>query len=395
MPPLARYSPLLLTLLVLAAACGDSDEGVPRDSSSSRTRPTATRFTERTERYMQLAEARDFLRDLGIEGTSLSAEHYECIQSTCPDERPGDDSWGCLSLLPTGNPDNVESLLPDDPPNWYSAIWHGAFGEAYTARPEPVVGEPTMELEPTRDLACGAPLERSMTAAEAVAFLADVGLEGVWQSQDSAGTEPACPRDRRCPIAGIPADTVGCLSINLYELPRHEPRPEEPSVDVYVGWFSEGNVESPDGLYLNYSLRRSLNDAETAVEPRTDDECLALRGGRPSDPYESVPYTELMKPSYWQLLEAPTGTTLQLDVAVGNSCDSFERVDVEETEDAVTIRSYSRQTLDGGGCDDLMLHEQLSVELEEPLGDRDLLGCAPEEIWYIDHDVDCAEPRPF
>jgi hypothetical protein len=180
---------------------------------------------------------------------------------------------------------------------------------------------------------------------------------------------------------------------NFYELPRYEPRQEQPSVDVYVGWFSQGNVDNPDGLYLNYSLRRPLNDVEAGVEPGTDDECITLRGGRRSDPYQSIPYAELIKPSYWQLLEAPTNKTLKLDVAVGNSCDSFERVDVEETEDVVTIRSYSRQTLDGGGCDDLLIHEQVSVELEEPLGNRDLLGCAPEEIWYIDHDVDCGEPR--
>lgn len=393
MPTRPRYVPLLLTFLALVAACADDEEGAPADRSSGSTPAAATRFTERTNQYMELGEARDFLRDLGLEATSLSAEHYECIQSTCPDKPPGDDSWGCLSLLPTGDPDNVESLLPNDPPGWYSVTWHGAFGETYAARPEPVVSEPTTALEPTRDLACGAPFDRYMTAAEAVAFLVDVGLEGVWQWQDNSGTDPACPPDKECPISGIPADTVGCMSINLYELPRYETQQEEPTVDVYVGWFSQGNIDNPDGLYLNYSLRRPLNDFEAGVEPGTDDECLTLRGGRPSDPYQSIPYTDLIKPSYWQLLEAPMGTTLKLDIAVGNSCDAFERVDVEETEDAVTIRSYSRQTLGGGGCEDLLIHEQVSVELEEPLGDRDLLGCAPEEIWYVDHDVDCAQPH--
>jgi hypothetical protein len=183
------------------------------------------------------------------------------------------------------------------------------------------------------------------------------------------------------------------VSINIFELPRYEPEEEELSVNVYVGWSSQGSADHPDGLYSNYSVRRPLDDVKAAIEPGTDDACVTSRGGRTNDPYESIPYTELIKPSYWQLLETPNGTTLKLYVAVGNSCDSFERVDVEETGNAVTIRSYSRQTLDGDGCTDQLFHEQISVELEQPLGDRALLGCAPEEIWYIDHDVDCAKPR--
>jgi hypothetical protein len=73
------------------------------------------------------------------------------------------------------------------------------------------------------------------------------------------------------------------------------------------------------------------------------------------------------------------GSTLSIVVAVGSgSCDRFQRVVVEETPEDVTITAVVETrsaNLLGQGCDMDMNFEYVDLTLEEPLGERSLVGC--------------------
>ena len=92
----------------------------------------------------------------------------------------------------------------------------------------------------------------------------------------------------------------------------------------------------------------------------------------------------------WQLSARPddTDTTLQLIVLVGG-CDDFERFDARETEvdvegqliESVTIEAYVHSGA-RSDCDAILNHEERTVELNAPLGDRKLKGCSPPSAKY-------------
>jgi hypothetical protein len=67
---------------------------------------------------------------------------------------------------------------------------------------------------------------------------------------------------------------------------------------------------------------------------------------------------------------------LQLRVGIGEPCNELDAVDVEETAAAVTISARVRRS--SGGCVDMFDVEDVEVELDEPLGARELRGCAPQ-----------------
>ncbi len=75
------------------------------------------------------------------------------------------------------------------------------------------------------------------------------------------------------------------------------------------------------------------------------------------------------------------GSTLSLVVAVGSgSCNRFERVIVEETPQDVRLTAVVGDKIAGpfgGGCDADLNVEFVDAVLQESLGDRELLGCAP------------------
>jgi len=92
----------------------------------------------------------------------------------------------------------------------------------------------------------------------------------------------------------------------------------------------------------------------------------------------------------WRLQESPEGRTLKLVALTRGSCNSIDRVVVEETEEAVGVRVYTRhivsssseeggQTVEECTADEREV-ERTAVELEEPLGDRALAGC----VHYVD-----------
>lgn len=378
---------LICIALASIAACGGDGERVVTIEPA----PSAATQHEWTKRYMQLSEARQFVSELGLEGVSLQPAAYGCIQMTCPSAAPGDDSWGCLSILPTGDPDNAESLFPDDPAGWYSVDWQGAFGETYAARPEPVVNEPRTVLEAGQDVACGAGFGHEMTAAEAVQLLTNLGMAGGWQPQNPP--LPTCPPGAECPIHGIPAETVGCVGLSIFDLPQRTAGQTDPSVTVYGSWSSAGDSLQPDGVHLSYSVLRPLSAVEAAFAAAGEGACVQPIRPTPNA-YDWVPHTTVIQPTYWSVSEQPGGSTLMLHVAAGGGCEEFERLDVQETDEAVTINAYIRHTTPGpdSGCTDELNVHTATVELKKPLGDRTLLGCAPTEIWYVEHDVDCREP---
>lgn len=77
----------------------------------------------------------------------------------------------------------------------------------------------------------------------------------------------------------------------------------------------------------------------------------------------------------WRLTAPPEGTTLHLLVAVGNSCSSFERIEVSELKKIVRVDAYIAEARAGSDCDDLLKMERAEAELEAPIGDRELIGC--------------------
>ena len=86
----------------------------------------------------------------------------------------------------------------------------------------------------------------------------------------------------------------------------------------------------------------------------------------------------------WQLAESPSGTELQIGVLRG-ACESVDDLEVQETDEAVVIKSYLSSG-SGAHCTDMSLHfEPRTVQLDAPLGDRELSGCNPASS-----DTDCA-----
>lgn len=84
----------------------------------------------------------------------------------------------------------------------------------------------------------------------------------------------------------------------------------------------------------------------------------------------------------WTVSEEAGGRQLSLLVFAGAStCVDYERVDVDEGAEVVGIRAYLRVDKHSPCSEDVQV-EDVAVELTEPLGDRDLVGCAgPDTIW--------------
>ena len=98
--------------------------------------------------------------------------------------------------------------------------------------------------------------------------------------------------------------------------------------------------------------------------------------------------------SDWWLSEIPSGNEVPVVVyTASSSCNDFDRVEVDETADEVTIRAYVDFTGDTDCTADYTWHPA-PVELDAPLGTRVLRGCtAPEDglrAADLQHDdVDC------
>lgn len=100
----------------------------------------------------------------------------------------------------------------------------------------------------------------------------------------------------------------------------------------------------------------------------------------------------------WRLSEPPNGRSLELLIFSGHSsCLTYDRVEAEETEDSVLIRAYVHYNGDDG-CTDDFVTERVKVQLDQPLGDRKLDGCAGPDVEWDAFDVgsvECREPFEF
>lgn len=99
----------------------------------------------------------------------------------------------------------------------------------------------------------------------------------------------------------------------------------------------------------------------------------------------------------WVLTEPAGGPTLELAVFAGNrSCLAFDRAEVV-SEDESRVEVHGLVEYDGGDCTDDWGAETVTLELEEPLEDRELVGCTADDLrwrgWNLEPDADCAEVR--
>ena len=82
----------------------------------------------------------------------------------------------------------------------------------------------------------------------------------------------------------------------------------------------------------------------------------------------------------WRLVQRPSPTELVLEIAIGSSsCNAFERVEVEETTEAVRISAIVAVAIESDVCTDDLVLAQEEVGLDVPLGDRRLVGCTPPD----------------
>lgn len=369
----------LLALALLAAACGGDDGDGPTQTPAATVR--ADSYDNVYARYISLAEARDVVAGLGVAGETFTDANYLCLDQACRDNPPGDASMGCLVVIPTGDPATEEVLSAKRPAEWYSTSWYGVSRESFSAAPEPVTLDPTADFQPGMDLTCGSEggteFQSTMTGREAADLLSTAGLE---TRGFESGEFASCPPGGECPATGIPPDETGCLSVQT-EWPPPLSGPYDGR--LYVNWFGPTSIS-----WDPQSVR--LEDIEAHFPPGRDEDCVAALGGK-YEPY--IPNIEVIVPAEWRLWSPTDGATLDLIVAVGNSCDSFERIDVTETDDTVLIEALSREDHPGpgGGCDDLLITERHTVELDRPLGGRTLEGCDPLPKAHYFDDIGCSE----
>lgn len=86
-------------------------------------------------------------------------------------------------------------------------------------------------------------------------------------------------------------------------------------------------------------------------------------------------FTERQVP--WVLVaQDETGKQLDLRFEEGNSCASFDRVDIQEDDQTVklTVVVTEKQPAEGEVCQDFLRIGRTTVRLREPLGQRTLVG---------------------
>lgn len=88
----------------------------------------------------------------------------------------------------------------------------------------------------------------------------------------------------------------------------------------------------------------------------------------------------------WRLTGQPNGTAVELPAEFGgSSCSEFERWTVEESGSTVEVRAFAKFS-DAPDCTADQVFEPHTVRLADPLGDRRLAGCDPDNA-----DAACTE----
>ncbi len=83
----------------------------------------------------------------------------------------------------------------------------------------------------------------------------------------------------------------------------------------------------------------------------------------------------------WTRLEAVDGSTVLIRYS-GSSCQDAVRVAVDEDEDEDAVVPTVYETASGGACDASAPAYDREVELEAPLGDRELVDGAAGSSWW-------------
>ncbi len=193
-----------------------------------------------------------------------------------------------------------------------------------------------------------------MTAADAAQVTKDMGLDPIPMIR---AADYSCPGGVPCPYPGQPSDQKGYLVLATgAELLNAAPVPNT-SYEVAASWVGE------DG---------SLTGGVPAYP---------VRAQQPDGSFVAI------NPTDWV---APFGTSFddsrsdfKVAVAVGGGCDKFERIDVSETSDAVSIRAFYRETTFADTvCTTELKIQDVDVHLDAPLGSRMLEGCDGSPVSY-------------
>ncbi len=141
---------------------------------------------------------------------------------------------------------------------------------------------------------------------------------------------------------------------------------------------------------VSSDMRRTVLLAVIAVllaGAACSDEDETRTEGEATDPSEVVEADDT-QPVTWHLTAAPDGAELVLRAQFGgSSCTDFRDWRVDEADDEVRIEA--RVHVEPGDCTSDLVFEDHTVTLEEPLGERRLTGCAPD-----DPSVDCSTVTP-
>ena len=88
----------------------------------------------------------------------------------------------------------------------------------------------------------------------------------------------------------------------------------------------------------------------------------------------------------WLLREEPSSTRseLQVLVLVGDSCNEYRRIEVDESDTEVRLDAIVHNS-GAADCASVLRTREVTVELAEPLGERNLTGCKNEHVEF------CAE----
>ena len=96
----------------------------------------------------------------------------------------------------------------------------------------------------------------------------------------------------------------------------------------------------------------------------------------------------------WRLATEPADGTLEIIAPIGNSCDYFDRIEVQESPADVTITVHTAADGEASACEDYLWWARATITLVEPLGERTLSGCSPQvQFSYFEEEIandDCA-----
>jgi outer membrane protein assembly factor BamB len=139
---------------------------------------------------------------------------------------------------------------------------------------------------------------------------------------------------------------------------------------------AEDDADPPETDPSDASDPASDVEDEELDEPPPDDEPLSpsdeLLAEEPSGDGTIAPYA-------WDLTGlSPDGRHLVV-ATMHNDCPRFEGWEHLEEPDRVTIVARMWQPDGSPGCDDVGNEQRTVIELEEPLGDRELIGCLQDD----------------